>query len=507
MKSDFQLIHLPEPLLLFGHGQAMEDPRHGLAVLGPYQKLRSSVNYGMIGTRDGIRRMKDWVQSIQRPISEETQGRPPFPGFEAAFGIQWATEPNAEIEIDEAALMRVVNIDDVNKRVHETVGHFLSRIVKHQKNEDVPPDIWFVVIPNIVKKHCRPQSKVPVKERVVTTSMITKKEAVAVAMGDRFLFDSMNIEAEPYLHKPDFHHQLKGRMLKHGILTQIVLEGTIAHHEFLRMDGKPKINYSTMLSQIAWNICSAVYYKVAGRPWQLDGVRPGVCYLGLVFKRDDKGATDEDACCAAQMFLNSGDGVVFKGHHGPWYSPESRQFHLSGKAAHALLSSAIESYKETHDEKAPTQVFIHGRTNFDDDEWAGFERAAGKNTQVIGVQIGDAKQLRFYRPNSGQPVMRGLAWVQSETSAMLMTNGYLPSLGTYPGKEVPLPLDVKIVRGEEDIVQVLKDILGLTKLNYNSCRFGDGDPVTLKFADDVGEVLLSVPKQDEVPPMPFKHYI
>ncbi len=510
MKTDFNLIHLPEPQLVFGHGQTMEDPRHGLTLLGPYEARENySVNYGVIGTVDGIRRLRDWIQKVKTPISEggKTQGRPPFPGFEAAFGIAWNSEPQAVIEIEEQALLRVVNIDDVNKRVHETVGFFMSRLVKHTKNEDVTPTLWIVVLPDVVKTRCRPKSTVPFFERVKTVAAISKKEARAVASGDKFLFEEFNQAAEPYLHEPDFHNQLKGRLLKHGLLTQIVLESTIAHHEFLKSNGRPLKDYGTMLSQIAWNLSSAIYYKVAGRPWKLDGVRPGVCYLGLVFKKDDKSKKAEDACCAAQMFLNSGDGVVFKGHHGPWYSPDTQQFHLDRKEAEDLLAKAISSYRETHDDQVPTEVFIHGRTHFDDEEWTGFERAAGNQTNVVGVRIVDAKNLRFYRLNSGQPVMRGMAWIQGERLAMLMTRGYLPSLGTYPGMEVPLPLEVTIIRGEADIKQVLQDIMGLTKLNYNSCRFADGDPVTLKFADAVGEVLLSGPKNEETIPLPFKHYI
>ncbi len=40
--------------------------------------------------------------------------------------------------------------------------------------------------------------------------------------------------------------------------------------------------------------------------------------------------------------------------------------------------------------------------------------------------------------------------------------------------------------------------MALTKLNHNACVFGDGAPVTPKFADAVGEILS---------PLPFKHYI
>jgi len=55
-------------------------------------------------------------------------------------------------------------------------------------------------------------------------------------------------------------------------------------------------------------MASAAYYKAGSRPWKLAGVRPGVCYLGLVFKNDEKNVDQSAACCAAQMFLDSGDG-------------------------------------------------------------------------------------------------------------------------------------------------------------------------------------------------------
>jgi hypothetical protein len=32
-----------------------------------------------------------------------------------------------------------------------------------------------------------------------------------------------------------------------------------------------------------------------------------------------------------------------------------------------------------------------------------------------------------------------------------------------------------------------------TKLNYNACKLGDSQPVTVKFSDAVGEILISNP--------------
>ena len=36
---------------------------------------------------------------------------------------------------------------------------------------------------------------------------------------------------------------------------------------------------------MAWNIATGLYYKTQPEPpWKLAHVRPGVCYIGLVFK-------------------------------------------------------------------------------------------------------------------------------------------------------------------------------------------------------------------------------
>ena len=72
--------------------------------------------------------------------------------------------------------------------------------------------------------------------------------------------------------------------------------------------------------------------------------------------------------------------------------------------------------------------------------------------------------------------------------------------------ETPNPIDIVITRVETNIDIVSRDILSLTKLNYNACIYGDGVPVTLKFADSIGEI-LTAGKDIKTGVLPFKHYI
>jgi hypothetical protein len=66
-------------------------------------------------------------------------------------------------------------------------------------------------------------------------------------------------------------------------------------------------------ASVAWNLSTTIFYKADGKPWRIAEVREGVCYVGLVFKLLDNVKGRDNACCGAQMFLGSGEGVVFKG--------------------------------------------------------------------------------------------------------------------------------------------------------------------------------------------------
>ena len=205
------------------------------------------------------------------------------------------------------------------------------------------------------------------------------------------------------------------------------------------------------------------------------------------------------------MFLSDGDGVVFRGALGPWYSPENRQYHLDLPSAHSLIGMVGEEYRRLHG-KPPTELFIHARSAFAEEEWKGFERGCPKGTRLVGVQIRDARDdLKLFRTGK-YPVIRGTSALLTERDAFLWTDGYVPRLDTYMGPETPNPIRVKVQKGRCDLETVLLDVLGLTKINFNSCLFNDRLPVTIKFADAVGDVLVSAPIEGE-PKLPFKYYI
>ena len=510
MMNKIEIIKLTEPSLLFGFNQAIDDPRDGLTLFGPLDEGNPyGVRYGVIGSRKGINFFKLWVSSIQKPLfapESKSIARPFFPGFESIFGIEFSLKPHIEVEITEEELNTNLSIKDNHKRIFNVVESYSSRIISTKVEDDITIDLWFVIIPDNVYALCRPLSKVYKGIDLLDGSQIgmSKEYAASLSDGQIPIFEEDLEEAEPYQYDLHFHNQLKAKLLEKEIPTQIIRESTIAHKEVLNQAGKPLRKLDGQESAIAWNLSTATFYKIGGRPWKINAIRKGVCYIGIVFKKHERDKDPNAACCAAQMFLDSGDGIVFKGAIGPWRTEREGEFHLRQKAAKELVEKAIKAYKNDHG-TFPKELFLHGKVRFNNEEWIGFKEAVPSETNLVGVQIKNAFDLKLYKKTK-YPTLRGLAYIRDDNSAYLWTRGFVPRLQDYIGREVPNPLYINICKGEASIEIVLNDIMALTKLNYNSCIFADGLPVTLRFADAVGEILTAGPKGD-INPLPFKYYI
>jgi hypothetical protein len=170
-----------------------------------------------------------------------------------------------------------------------------------------------------------------------------------------------------------------------------------------------------------------------------------------------------------------------------------------------LLSGVLKTYRELGG-KAITEVFLHARSGVNEEEFAGFQKACPEGTKLIAVRVrSEFDSIRLYRTGN-MPIIRGTFWKMNERTGYLWTSGFKPELGTYDGWEVPVPLRIEIQHGTATIEQVAQDILGLTKLNYNACKLGDSQPVTVQFSDAVGEILISNPTISHRRPN-FKFYI
>lgn len=504
--SRAQLKVIVEPQLEFAHGQCEEHPKDGLFLYGPpnAESAQGVLRFGLIGTREGIELFGKWeklIGSYIPPFRADVAHHSGFPGFQALFGMAWPAKPTATLQVDGQRLERAIRITNRHEAIKSCVDIYADAITEFLAREaDVTPDLWFVVVPGDIYRWGRPTKSPPLSERVAGKAMMSGKNARAF-LNTPSIFGSDNDEAELQLYDLNFHNQLKAQLLGKAVV-QIVRETMLA--EITAPEGSLKKRTVQDPATVAWNLCTTTYYKSAGPPWRLRDIRPGVCYVGIVFKRDTSDPGGRNACCGAQLFLRSGDGLVFRGAVGPWYSAKLKQCHLPTAKAADLMRLVIEEYKRVHGE-APKEVFIHGRSRFDEFEWQGFKDACPAETKVVGIRIRKSDELKLYRL-ARQPVLRGTYYEATPRRAYLWTKGYVARFNTYPGFEVPNPLAVNIDWGEAELPTVLADILALTKVNFNGCTFADGLPVTLKFADAIGEILTAAPDLERAP-QPFKYYI
>lgn len=495
------LLVFREPDLEFRYNQRVKDPRDGLALFGPYDAdlagHPTSVPYIVLGTPEGIDAFTIWSSVMNGPAIAAPDNNyrlwPPFPGFEAAFHSVWPTHPVWTHEIDRDSLSEASRQRDAHERAYSVVEHYMEGLRRTEKLDEKIA-IAICVVPDEVWINCRPESVVanPVGQYV------PKKVVRARQAGQMDMFQQHNLDQ--YQLSPDFRRQLKARAMEIGIPLQIIRQSTLRP-----TSENPKGQRAlTPLSDRMWNISTALYYKAGGKPWRLVTAREGVCYIGIAFRRSDTGH-GRTACCAAQMFLNTGDGVVFLGDFGPWYSPQSKQFRLTKAAARSLLEGTLRTYEELEG-KPLTEIFLHSRSGISQEEFEGYQEACPDGVQIVGVRARvDRNNPRLYRLGQ-MPVARGTFWRVNDRTGYLWGAGFKARAATYVGWEVPVPLRIDIQHGEASIERVAQDIFGLTKLNYNACRLGDAEPVTVGFSDAVGEILISNPEVSHRRPN-FKFYI
>jgi hypothetical protein len=500
---NYPVIILDEPDLEFRYGQRVQDPHDGLSLFGPFDgdmpSHPGSLSYILLGTENGISKFKHWSEMMDRPSMEAPKGNvrlwPPFPGFEAVFHCKWPQKAIWKNFIDGDALSKASRHADRYQRVFQVCELYLNGIRKAAKlDENI--GVAICIVPEEVWANCRPESHVSDS----VGEVLSAKEQKSRKSGQLNAFRKFN--PEQYKFFPDFRRQIKARSMAYGIPLQIIIEST------LRPDDINKFGQRglTPVSDRMWNLATAFYYKSGGKPWRLVTARDGVCYVGIAFRQvDPKSKGSRTACCAAQMFLNSGDGIVFLGEYGPWYSPKTKQFRLTRDAARALLEGVLKTYADLEG-KELKEIFLHSRSNISAEEFMGYREACPQDVSIVGIKVHtDRNGLRLYRPG-GMPVIRGTFWKINESSGLLWGHGFKPRLETYNGSDIPASLRIEIQHGDACIERVAEDIFGLTKLNYNACRLGEAEPVTIGFSDAVGEILISNPTVSSPRPN-FKYYI
>ena len=103
------------------------------------------------------------------------------------------------------------------------------------------------------------------------------------------------------------------------------------------------------------------------------------------------------------------------------------------------------------------------------------------------------------------PPLRGMEFGLGNLH-FLYTTGFVPAYGAYFHGHVPSPILIADHFGDTPVKELLREILVLTKMNWNSAAFAGLMPITLRFAREVGDIMKEI-SPDREPLTNYKYYM
>ncbi len=458
-----------EPELEFCHGRHI-DIRIGLThlrALDRESKLApSSVRLGIVGDQDCADRFRKWVNKCRNGIHQKKTPLftlfPEFPGFGDG-------KPLCDFVVDDQ-LTRTISSRDFRKLSvlprDELVDQSVTRFLLEAQDlfQNSPCDVVVCLPPPDLLK--------PID---VGGKLRSGPRAKRKNNNDDVLI---------------WHDFLKAKAMPLRGPVQMVRPATYGGqiHRF-RQDGTPSRDIEDEASR-AWNFFTALYYKAGGVPWRLtrQSSELDTCFVGISYFRNP--SDDSIQTSVAQVFNERGEGVVVRGGQA-LVRKEDKTVHLDSETAKQLLANALALYRREH-KNLPARVVCHKSSYFDEGEIEGFENSID-NLGVDQLDLLSIRRssVRLFR-NKPNPPLRGTCVMLDDKTALLYTQGSVDFYRAYPGLYVPRPIEIRLdmVEGQPD--RVISEVLALTKMNWNSTRFVNAEPITIAAARNVGDVLRYV---------------
>lgn len=289
----------------------------------------------------------------------------------------------------------------------------------------------------------------------------------------------------------DLHSYIKAYAAQHQFATQIIEEDTL--------------NNKKMIGQIYWWLSLAIFVKAMRTPWTLSDLDNDTAYAGIGYsvKTDSKGKTNVVVGCS-HIYNSNGQGLRYKLSkiENPLFDFKKNPY-LSYEEAYKFAISIQELFYKSMD-GLPKRVVIHKRTPFKKEEIEGIKDALKcsgiRKVDLVTITIEDAirctDQNILYGNNiqtANYPVKRGVCVAISDFECLLWTHGTVESIrqgrSYYAGgRGIPAPLKITKYYGEGTMQQLAKEILGFTKMNWNTFNFYTKYPATIDTSNTLAKV-------------------
>ena len=285
----------------------------------------------------------------------------------------------------------------------------------------------------------------------------------------------------------DLHDYIKAYAAQKQVATQFVREKTIE---------------SDLHCQIMWALSLALYVKSGRTPWVVNGIQPDTAFAGIGYSVMNGPSDSNVVIGCSHIYSSDGCGMKYKLSKIQDYTFDRKKNpYLSEEEAYRIGLNIKELFYKSFSE-LPKRVVIHKRTPFRKEEVKGLveslSSAGVKNIELLEITYED--NLKCFALNErctqvdGYPVRRGMCFPIDKNTMYLFTHGIAPSVISQNrryfqgGKSVPLPLRVVKHYGSGDMAQIATEILGLSKMNWNSFGLYSKLPCTIESSNEIARI-------------------
>lgn len=289
------------------------------------------------------------------------------------------------------------------------------------------------------------------------------------------------------MEKYDLHDYVKAYAVQKNISTQFVREKTIE---------------SDMYCQIMWALSLAIYVKSSRIPWTMSEINRETAFAGIGYSVNQTSSGTNIVVGCSHIYSSDGQGMKYKLSKVDevTFDRKLNPF-LSENEAYRLGLNIKELFYRSFTE-IPKRVVIHKRTPFRKEEIKGIteslESAGIRDIELLEVTFAD--DIRCFEFNKymddmdGYPVRRGLCFPLNENTMYLYTHGIVPSIRNpyyryiQGGKTIPLPLKIVKHYGNGTMIEIATEILGLSKMNWNSFSLYSKLPCTIESSNEIARI-------------------
>lgn len=485
-----EIEYLDEPKLQFDKYFEHEDSKTGLADFGPFGKNieglhPSEIKVGFVGTRQTVSGAKEWINELSQPIESVKKSSEKVQEY-ALIGL--------EDDSDEQPMITYSKILNRDFCGFNSDSPFACRFVQNERWDRFIQPREIKQILDIKDKAERITKLVELFDNYIETIATAppKPNIIIIALTPEIVEEAHSVQISKTFYL-NFRRALKAKSMRHDIPLQLIQKRTIA--------GTGKASMQDKATR-AWNFCTAQYYKADGVTWRPIGLEKDVCFVGISFYvTEEKNKKQTVRASVAQVFDYLGQGWVVRGDNFNWNPIQNgKSPHLNGTDASNLIERTLNEYMRRGG-TPPRRIVIHKTTEFwgqehpKFNELEGFQDGIDKvfsncETDFVALRQG---QIRLFREGK-YPPLRGTYFCVEGEQHFLYTIGYIPYLETSPSSYVPVPWQITQHVGGSDPKDLLREVLTLTKMNVNNCSFADGTPITISFAQGIGEIMKHIPQ-------------